>query len=795
MKGILCFATCVLLFSTSIAFSSGQSVKQAVAGWTSSPPVIDGKLDDAAWAGAQELGGFGIISTTGKKAEAQTYVKVLTDGKSLFVGFRCVEPRMDHLKAEKRNRDGEPWLDDSVEVIIDPANSREKLYHLIANAVGSIYDAVVNSPKTNALNDDSAWNGDWEVATSRGSGEWYAEWRIPFKAIGVSIENAPCIGLNLARARCGAKVELSSWSPGVGIFANPARLGELILPTANGLSCSAVMPKLQMIARGEQTINFEVANHSAKPIQGRYVYRLSGPRESWGTSDPFTISAASRQRLQLPINPTETGAYRLSLRIEEAATGRAVYECARSFDVMPELQIEESLYELYQKKASAQITVNILPSELTSKVLKVRLLKESSESPVAEKTMRPPFANPVAVSFDLSAQPKATYLLQADIAAGNEIVTSVQSRPMPYNPRPEIGFDKHGFLVVEGKPYFPVGIYTLQDRGSEHDKVLAEARSAGFNTTVFYAYTPSTVKPLLDAAARQGIKAFVYPTIPFSVRTSTVTNEDVVKDVLVRRDHPALLGWYLVDEPEGIGKAGADPVRDLYQTVKETDTDHPCSLVIMSPKAAGDYSRCADVIWIDPYPVPSRPVTYVSDCTGGAAQAVPKVKPVWTIPQAFDWSIWRTGKVDKVHRPTPEEERCMTYLALVHGAKGIIYWAHTGSRYYIEDYPEHWAAVKKLAGEMRDLTPALLTPDSKQKVEVTPMDATIDTMVKTAGGCVYVFAVNRELDPCKAAFRLPGMNMSKIEVLFEGRTHQAAGGVWNDDFKPLEVHVYRLTAR
>jgi hypothetical protein len=69
-------------------------------------------------------------------------------------------------------------------------------------------------------------------------------------------------------------------------------------------------------------------------------------------------------------------------------------------------------------------------------------------------------------------------------------------------------------------------------------------------------------------------------------------------------------------------------------------------------------------------------------------------------------------------------------------------------------------------------------------------------MVKTAGGCIYVFAVNRELDPCKAAFRLPGMTiMSKIEVLFEGRTHQAASGSWNDDFKPLEVHVYRLTAR
>ncbi|MCX6375826.1 MAG: hypothetical protein NTU88_07320, partial [Armatimonadetes bacterium] len=451
MKGILRFATCVLLLSTSIAFSNAQSVKQAVAGWTSSPPVIDGKLDDAAWAGATELGRFTILSTAGRKAEAPTYVKVLTDGKSLFVGFRCVEPRMDHLKAEKRSRDGQAWLDDSVEVIIDPANSREKLYHLIANAVGSAYDAVIESPKANTSDDDPAWNGDWEVATSKGTGEWYAEWRIPFKAIGVSTESALCIGLNLARARFGAKAELSSWSPGEGIFANPARLGELILPTADGLSCSAVLPRLQTIARGEQTIDFGVANHSAQPMETRYVYRLSGPRESWGTSDPFIVPASSSHRVRLPINPTETGAYRLSLRIEEAATGRALYECARRFDVPPELEIEESLYELYQKKASAEITVNILPSELTGKALKVSLLKEGSESPVAQKTMQPPFANPVAVSFDLSAQPKGTYFLKAEILSGNEIRASAQSRAMPYNPRPEIGFDKDGFLVVEGK--------------------------------------------------------------------------------------------------------------------------------------------------------------------------------------------------------------------------------------------------------------------------------------------------------------------------------------------------------
>ena len=353
-----------------------------------------------------------------------------------------------------------------------------------------------------------------------------------------------------------------------------------------------------------------------------------------------------------------------------------------------------------------------------------------------------------------------------------------------------VSFNKDGFLTVEGKPFFPVGMYTIQSRDGNHDACLKEAQEAGFNTTVYYALTTETLMPLLDAANRNGIKAFVYPTMPFSLRKGSETTETITKDVQDKMNHPALLGWYLVDEPEGIGKADTQKTYELYQLVKKLDPSHPCSLVIMSAKAAGDFKDCADVIWTDPYPIPSRPVTVVADQTTACIKAV-EGKPLWVVPQAFDWSVWNTGKVDKIHRPTPEEERCMTYLAVVHGAKGIIYWAHTGSKYYIHDYPEHWAAVKKIAGELKYLSPMLLTPDSKLKLTVE--GGSIDSMVKELGGSVYVFAVNRDSKECQAAFSVPGK--WKAEVLFEGRSVNVDGASWKDDFKPLEVHVYKLTGQ
>jgi uncharacterized ParB-like nuclease family protein len=489
------------------------------------------------------------------------------------------------------------------------------------------------------------------------------------------------------------------------------------------------------------------------------------------------------------------GQFRFAARVEDMK-GRILYSVGRDFEVPGPVAIEEAMYGLYHGKAEASLKVNVSPEQTATCELLVSLLAAGVTAPVEVKTIKPPLANPTLVSFDLSNQPAGRYYIQVELKQAGKVIFPARSRPMPYAPDAPVGFDANGFLTVDGKPYFPVGMYTLQDgKGTDHDAVLREASEAGFNTTVFYAYTVATVMPLLDAAGRNGIKAFVYPTIPFSIEGPDKTLAEAAKDVAARKNHPALLGWYLVDEPEGIGKAAVDKTRELYQIVKEADPNHPCSLVIMSPGAAAKYRTCTDIMWIDPYPIPHSPVTYVTDCVSGAVKNVEKDKPVWTIPQAFDWSIWNTGKINGVHRPTNEEERCMTYLALVHGAKGIIYWAHTASRYYIRDYPDHWAYMKRLAGELHDLSPVLLTPSVDGAVTLSVSKSPVDVMVKKLDGQTYVFAVNHTNGPCKIGFSLKNQAAAgPIDVLFEARSVASEKGSWQDDFRPLEVHVYKVAA-
>ena len=137
----------------------------------------------------------------------------------------------------------------------------------------------------------------------------------------------------------------------------------------------------------------------------------------------------------------------------------------------------------------------------------------------------------------------------------------------------------------------------------------------------------------------------------------------------------------------------------------------------------------------------------------------------------------------------------MTYLALVNGAKGIIYWAYTSSKYHITDYPEHWAYMKKLAGEISSISPVLVTPTVNGKLTSSDKNSVLQTMVKKSNGDWYVFAVNSSTSPCTGSFKLSGAKRAQLDVMFEHRSVSVKNGNWTDEFKPLEVHVYKLPAR
>lgn len=150
---------------------------------TAQAPVLDGRLDEAAWNRPPEVTGFSQIAPGNLPSKFPTFVRCLYDAHNLYLGFRCQQPR-DTLKLTSAP-DGDVWNDDCIELFLSPDIKNGQLqtlfpddqhYHLIFNAAGTKFDELGNGGA-------ASWNGDWQVKTSVQDDGWQAEVKIPFAAV------------------------------------------------------------------------------------------------------------------------------------------------------------------------------------------------------------------------------------------------------------------------------------------------------------------------------------------------------------------------------------------------------------------------------------------------------------------------------------------------------------------------------------------------------------------------------------------------------------------------------------
>jgi hypothetical protein len=138
-------------------------------------------------------------------------------------------------------------------------------------------------------------------------------------------------------------------------------------------------------------------------------------------------------------------------------------------------------------------------------------------------------------------------------------------------------------------------------------------------------------------------------------------------------------------------------------------------------------------------------------------------------------------------------------MALIHGAKGLIYFCHEFKPRQTEagllEYPENAAAVKAVNGQIKELAPVLNSPTMSDGVRVTSSDPAVpvEVLCKRHGGATYVFAVSMRGAPTNASFELPGVKGSaEVEVIGEDRTVKAPAGRFGDRFEGYAVHLYRV---
>lgn len=102
-------------------------------------PVIDGKLDDPAWAKAQAVTfQFPWPQQTG--APQKTTARLLWDDKHLYISYECED---NDITAHYTLRDDPTYKDDAVEAFINPRPDQTEIYFgFEMNARATMYDYV-----------------------------------------------------------------------------------------------------------------------------------------------------------------------------------------------------------------------------------------------------------------------------------------------------------------------------------------------------------------------------------------------------------------------------------------------------------------------------------------------------------------------------------------------------------------------------------------------------------------------------------------------------------------------------
>jgi hypothetical protein len=144
-------------------------------------PVIDGRLDDAAWRDAPVATDFVQQSPDpGRPATQRTEVRVLLDHAALYVGMRLFDSAPDSIAAPLARRDYTGYSD-WAQVVVDSYGDHRTAFRFALNPSGVKRDGYISGDAE--WTEDLGWDAVWEGATARDSIGWTAEFRIPLSQL------------------------------------------------------------------------------------------------------------------------------------------------------------------------------------------------------------------------------------------------------------------------------------------------------------------------------------------------------------------------------------------------------------------------------------------------------------------------------------------------------------------------------------------------------------------------------------------------------------------------------------
>ncbi len=358
-----------------------------------------------------------------------------------------------------------------------------------------------------------------------------------------------------------------------------------------------------------------------------------------------------------------------------------------------------------------------------------------------------------------------------------------------------------GMTLVDGKPFFPIGLYAVWKKAFNDDsfeKAFGDLRAAGFNLAHTYnsARSPAFAE-FYSAAQRHGIKLFVASGGGANCKNA----ESVLWDVLREESQPALLAWYLADDTAS--HIGDDELCALSDAIHDVDPAHITVQAdgVGSPPSSRytDYVKSTDGFLPEIYPIRDngdkgvpQVIADMKTIASDLARNGTRRKTIWALIQDFEGWGWPRF-------PTRAELWAMSYLSIIHGAHGITWYTYggTGKNHGVTHTPETWRNICELAGELSQLQDVMVErtgpqPPPPQILSGPAKDAlgypSISALLKEHAGHKYILAANSANADVVVRFSAAGAK--RILLPFEKRQLRSEEGGFTDTFGPYGVHIY-----
>lgn len=347
-----------------------------------------------------------------------------------------------------------------------------------------------------------------------------------------------------------------------------------------------------------------------------------------------------------------------------------------------------------------------------------------------------------------------------------------------------------GGIMVNNQPWLPVGFYS-SDAPKNYRMVEREVTQGMNLYSPYQSLDDATLEAriaYMDLCAAVGMKVNynLCAVGQAMAAAKTPAAKDSIEQALRReitqfRNHPALLSWYIADEPDG---QGIEPARlaEPYRIIKELDPYHPVSIVIISSHPARRFADSYDIIMADPYPIPQSHAMEAPKMIGQIYDEVCYEKAVWLVPQTFGGGeIWQ-------REPDRKEIRVMCYGSLLKGAMGIQAFIRMPDVVRPAS-PLLWNGYVEVAMELRDIAPYLYVADVK---DVKCDDPNMIVKQYAKDGRLLIIAQNIENRPKKFSIQLPETFTGQAAMIFDNRTVDVRDGVIEDIATAFGTSVFKI---